>query len=90
MPHAESMAFPPPQSDQNQSHARFGTASFPRPVPSPRAVLKFKALYQEHFGEELQDEVAFNLATRYLQFFFFGVTPFERSYKSLHQPLTPQ
>ena len=44
------------------------------PNPTPEGVAKFKALYRERMGEELDDDRALELATRYLHFVFFGVS----------------
>ena len=44
------------------------------PVPTPSEVTKFKELYRKHRGVELSDEEALDLATRYLQLFYLGIT----------------
>lgn len=79
------MAFPFQQFDSDPRPRPGGPASLPHatlphPTPSPKAVQQFKLLYQEHCGEALEDGAALNLATRYLQFFFFGITPFDATY----------
>ncbi|MBV9470916.1 MAG: hypothetical protein JOZ57_16900 [Abitibacteriaceae bacterium] len=57
------------------SHASRNGSTLPHPIPSPQAVQKFRHLYQHQFDTELSDDRALDLATRYLQFFFFGITP---------------
>ena len=44
------------------------------PNPTPEGVAKFKQLYRELKGEELDDDTAQDLATRFLHFAFFGLT----------------
>jgi hypothetical protein len=39
------------------------------PVPSAAAVQRFKALFRERYGEELDDEQARDLATRFMHLF---------------------
>jgi hypothetical protein len=51
------------------------TASFPSPTPSAENVAAFKDLYLRRFGVDLGEEEAWDLATRYLHIFYFGVTP---------------
>lgn len=45
------------------------------PVPDAKAVADFKQLYLEKFGIDLPDDEAYDLALRFLQFFYFGITP---------------
>ena len=44
------------------------------PVPNAKEVEQFKRLYLEHKGVELGDAEALELSTRFLQFFYFGIT----------------
>ena len=44
------------------------------PNPTPEGMAKFKKLYREIMGEDLDDDKAQNLATRFLHFAFFGLT----------------
>jgi len=45
------------------------------PVPNAEEVERFKELYREHRGEDLDPDQALDLATRFLHFYYFCVTP---------------
>lgn len=45
------------------------------PVPSAEEVEEFRRLYLKHRGEDLDPATALDLATRFLHFYFFCVTP---------------
>ena len=44
------------------------------PVPNAKEVAEFKRLYSKHRGVDLDDDTALDLSTRFLQFFYFGIT----------------
>ncbi|MCW3053465.1 MAG: hypothetical protein JWN14_2635 [Chthonomonadales bacterium] len=45
------------------------------PVPDAQEVTEFKRIYKEKRGIDLPDDEAYDLALRFLHFYFFATTP---------------